>query len=78
MRPASSLFVPGHLSNSENDVSDCQGIAAAIASAASHILKSSFFICKEDRLFTYLADFFESFTVLMRAAYTVLANTSWA
>jgi hypothetical protein len=68
MRPASSLFAPGRLSNSENDVSDCQGIAAAIASAASHVLKSFFFISKEDRLFTHLANFFESFTVLMRAA----------
>jgi hypothetical protein len=68
MRPASSLFAPGRLSNSENDVSDCQGIVAAIASAASHVLKSSFFISKEDRLFTHLADFFESFAVLMRVA----------
>jgi hypothetical protein len=68
MRPASSLFAPGRLSNSEKDVSDCQGIAAAIALAASHVLKSSFFISKEDRLFTHLADFFESFAVLMRAA----------
>ncbi len=77
------FFAPGHLSNSENDVLDCQRIAAAIAlaataSAASHILKSSFVISKEDRLFTHLADFFESFAVLMRAAYTVLADTSWA
>jgi hypothetical protein len=68
MRPASSLFAPGRLSNSENDVSDCQGIAAAIASAASHVLKSCFFISKEDCLFTHLADFFERFAVLMRAA----------
>ncbi len=49
MRPASSLFAPGHLSNSENVVSDCQRIAAAIASAASHILNRSFFISKENR-----------------------------
>jgi hypothetical protein len=68
MRSASSLFTPGCLSNSENDVSDCQRIAAAIALAASHILKSSFVIFKEDRLFTHLADFLESFAVLMRAA----------
>jgi hypothetical protein len=67
MRLASSLFAPGCLSNSENNVSDCQGIAAAIASAASRVLKSSF-ISKEDRLFTHLADFFESFAVLMRVA----------
>ncbi len=58
-RPALSSS-PGHLSNSENDVSDCQGIAATIASAASHVLKSSFFISKEDRLFIHLADFFKS------------------
>jgi hypothetical protein len=41
---------------------------AAITSAASHVLKSSFFISKENRLFTHLADFFESFAVFMRAA----------
>jgi hypothetical protein len=68
MRSASSLFAPGHLSNSENDVTDCQRSAAAIASAASHVLKSSFVILKEDRLFNHLADFFESFAVFMRAA----------
>jgi hypothetical protein len=67
MTLASSLFAPGCLSNSENDVLDCQRIAAAIASAASHVLKSSFYISKEDPLFTHLADFFESFAVLMRA-----------
>jgi hypothetical protein len=78
MRPASSLFAPGRLSNSENDVSDCQGIAAAIASVALHVLKCSFFISKEDRFFTHLGDIFESFAILMRAAYTVLADTSWA
>jgi hypothetical protein len=78
MRSASSLFAAGRLSNSENDVSDCQRSAAAIASAASHVLKSSFIIFKEDRLFTHLADFFESFAVLMRAALMVLADMSWA
>jgi hypothetical protein len=36
--------------------------------AASHILHRSFFISKENRFFTHLANFFESFTVLMRAA----------
>jgi nitrate reductase alpha subunit len=68
MKAASSLFAPGRLSKSENIVSDCQGIAAAIASAASHVLNRSFFISKENRFFTHLADFFESFAVLMRAA----------
>jgi hypothetical protein len=60
MRPASSLFAPGRLSNSENDVSDCQIISAAIASAASRALIRSFFISKDNRLFTHLADLFES------------------
>jgi hypothetical protein len=68
MRLASSLFASGRLSKSENVVSDCQRIAAAIASAASHVLNRSFFIFKENRFFTYLADFFESFAFLMRAA----------
>ena len=68
MKAASSLFAPSHLSNSENVVSDCQRIAAAIAAAASHVLNCSFFIYKENRFFTHLADFFESFAVLMRAA----------
>jgi hypothetical protein len=67
MRPASLLFAPGCLSKSENVASDCQRIAAAIASAASHVLNRSFFIFKENRFFTHLANFFESFTVLMRA-----------
>jgi hypothetical protein len=68
MKAASSLFAPGRLSKSENVVSDCQGIAAAIASAASHVLNRSFLISKDNRFFTHLADFFESFAVLMRAA----------
>jgi hypothetical protein len=68
MKAASSLFVPGRLSNSENVVSDCQRIAAAIATAASYILNRSFFISKQNRFFTHLAEFFESFAVLMRAA----------
>ncbi len=68
MRPTSSLFASGHLSKSENVVSDCQRIAAAIASGASHVLNRSFFFFKENCFFTYLADFFESFAVLMRAA----------
>jgi hypothetical protein len=68
MRPASSLFASGRLSKSENVVSDCQRIETAIASAASHVLNSSFFIFMENRFFTHLADFFESFAVLMRAA----------
>jgi hypothetical protein len=63
MRPASSLFAPGRLSKSENVVGDCQRIAAA-----SHVLNRSFFIFKENRFFTHLADFLESFAVLMRAA----------
>ncbi len=62
MRPANSLFAPGRLSNSENVVSDCQRIAAA-----SHVLNRSFFISKENRFFAHLANFFESFSVLMRA-----------
>jgi hypothetical protein len=66
MRLASLLFTPGHLSKSENVVSDCP--AAAIASAASHVLNHSFFIFKENCFFTHLPDFFESFAVLMRAA----------
>jgi hypothetical protein len=33
---------------------------AAIASAASHVLNCPFFISKENRFFTHLADFFES------------------
>jgi hypothetical protein len=61
MRRASSLFAPGRLSNSENVVSDCQRIVAAIASAASYVLNHSFFISKENRFFTHLVDFFESF-----------------
>jgi hypothetical protein len=68
MKAASSLFAPGCLSKSENVVSDCQGITTAIASAASHVLNRSLFISKENRFFTHLADFFESFAVLMRAA----------
>jgi hypothetical protein len=68
MRPAGSLFAPGRLSNSENVVSDCQRIVATIASAASHVLNHSFFISKENRYFTHLADFFESFAILMRVA----------
>jgi hypothetical protein len=63
MKPASSLFAPGRLSNSENVVSDCQRIAAAIASAASHVLNHSFFISKKNRFFTHLADFFVSMMV---------------
>jgi hypothetical protein len=59
---------PGRLSNSENVVSECQRIAAAIASAASYALNRSFFISKENHLLTHLADFFESFAILMRAA----------
>jgi hypothetical protein len=78
MKAASSLFAPGRLSNSDNIVSDCQRIAAAIASAASYVLNCSFFISKENRFFTHLADFFESFAVLLRAALTVLADTSRA
>jgi hypothetical protein len=35
---------------------------AAIASGAPHVLNRSFFIFKENSLFTHLADFFESFT----------------
>jgi hypothetical protein len=57
MKVASSLFAPGRLSNSENVVSDCQRIAAAIASAASYVLNCSFFISKENCFFTHLADF---------------------
>jgi hypothetical protein len=68
MRPDSSLFAPGRLSDSENDVSDCQIVAAAIASAASHVLNRSFLISKDNCLFTHLADLYESFAVLMRAA----------
>jgi hypothetical protein len=68
MKPASSLFAPGCLSNSENFVSEFQRIVAAIASAASYVLNRSFFISKENSFFTHLADFFESFAVLMRAA----------
>ncbi len=51
---------PRRLSNNENVVSDCQRIAAAIASATSHVLNCSFFISKENCFFTHLADFFES------------------
>jgi hypothetical protein len=65
MKAARSHFAPGRLSKSENVVSDCQGIAAAIASAALYILNRSFFISRENRFFT---DFFESFAVLMRGA----------
>ncbi len=73
MKAASPLFAPGRLSNSENVVLECQRIAAAIAaaaiaSAASYALNRSFFISKENHLLTQLADFFESFAVLMRAA----------
>ncbi len=68
MRPANLLFAPSRLSNSENVVSHCQRIAAAIAAAASHVLNCCFFIYKENRFFTHLADFFESFAVFMRAA----------
>jgi hypothetical protein len=63
-----ALCPQGRLSKSENIVSDCQRIAAAIASAALHVLNRSFFIFKENHFFTHLADFFESFAVLMRAA----------
>jgi hypothetical protein len=68
MKAASSLFAPGRLSNSENVVSECQRIAATIASAASYALNRSFFISKENHVLTHLADFFESFAILMRAA----------
>jgi VanZ family protein len=48
---AGQLFTPGRLSKSENVVSDYQRIAAAIASAASHVLNRSFFIFKKNRFF---------------------------
>jgi hypothetical protein len=47
MKAASSLFAPGLLSNSENVVSECQRIAAAIASAASYVLNHPFFISRK-------------------------------
>ncbi len=40
MRPTSSLFAPSRLTNSENVVLDCQIIAAAVSSAALHILNA--------------------------------------
>jgi hypothetical protein len=39
-----------------------------IASAASYVLNRSSFISKENHLLTHLADFFESFAILQRAA----------
>ncbi len=59
---------PGRLSNSKNVVADCQSIVAAIASAASHDLNCSFLFSEEICFFTHLADFFQSFAVLIRVA----------
>ncbi len=72
-------LAPGHLlEQSEHCLK--LSTAAAIATAALHVLNRSFFISKESRLAYHLSpgQLHLEMQLLMRAAWTILADMSWA
>jgi hypothetical protein len=66
VKPASLLFAPGKIANSENIVQDGQEMVAFIAMNTLHILTCSFIISSLSNLVTHLANFFENWRSVKR------------